>query len=216
MEPPRVLEQEMAPKPAEVPEPVQQESSEPAVTPSVPVPEAALPEAPVETAVPAFHASEAKRSISQSARPAPDLFAKGSDVATMDHEGWDAFVDRLQHRSIPWAASLEHAEFQRVEEGKVVIAFERGSANGSRIQKHGQELLKFLKQDLSNVGSLGIDEVESVENCPHRRRMSRVRLELDRRRQAIEENQAVAQLVERFDGSLAQLRVFGEEELDEH
>ena len=156
------------------------------------------------------------KALRSSGRPSPDMFAEGSDVATLDHEGWDAFVDRLENQSVAWAPSLEHAELQRIEKGKVIIAFEQGSANASRVEKYGRELLRFLKRDFANVTGLGIDQVTSVEHCPYRRRLGRVKSELGRRREAIGEHPVVIELVERFDAKVARLRVYGEEDLNEH
>ena len=154
--------------------------------------------------------------LRKTGRPALDMFDEGRDIATLDHEGWDAFVDRLESQSITWAASLEHAELQRVEKGKVIIAFEPGSANSTRVEKYGRELLRFLKRDFTHVTGLGIDQTESVENCPYRRRVGRVKHELDRRRGAIGEHPVVTQLVEQFDAKVARLRVYGEEEYGEY
>ena len=125
-------------------------------------------------------------------------------------------MDRLEKPSISWAASLEHAELQRVEKGKVIIAFESGSANAHRVEKYGRELLRFLKRDFANVTGLGIDQADSVNNCPYRRRLGRVKNELGRRREAIGEHPVVSELVERFDAKVARLRVYGEEEYNEH
>ena len=156
------------------------------------------------------------QALNKTGRPSPDMFAEGSDIATLNHEGWDAFVDRLENQSVSWAASLEHAELQRVEKGKVIIAFESGSANASRVEKYGRELLRFLKRDFANVTGLGIDQASSVANCPYRRRLSRVKDELGRRREAIGDHPVVSQLVERFDANVARVRVYGEEDYSEH
>jgi DNA polymerase-3 subunit gamma/tau len=155
-------------------------------------------------------------SLSHSSRPSRDMFAEGSDIGTLDHEGWDSFVDRLQNESLPWAASLEHAELQRVDKGKVIIAFEKGSANLERVEEHGRDLLRFLKKDFVNVTGLGIDEVKAIEHCPYRRRLSRVKNELGRRRDVLGEHRVVTQFVDRFDAQVAQVRVYGEEKYNEH
>ena len=167
-------------------------------------------------AAPPAKVERQRSSLSRSSRPSRDMFAEGSDIGTLDHEGWDSFVDRLQNESLPWAASLEHAELQRVEKGKVIIAFEKGSANLQRVEEHGRDLLRFLKKDFVNVTGLGIDEVKSIEHCPYRRRLSRVKDELGRRRDVLGDHKIVTQFVDRFDAQVAQVRVYGEEEYNEH
>ncbi|MGM0576768.1 MAG: DNA polymerase III subunit gamma/tau [Myxococcota bacterium] len=149
------------------------------------------------------------------AEPEPDpsceetlAAAAATAPATFGHDDWEVFVDAVRADDPALAGHLDAGQIVDYRDGVLRLAFQRGAYTTGEARDRRAALLKLLQQHVGGIRQVDVEELESVDETPFKRREARRLAELAARRKAIAEHPKVQALVEQFDGELARVVVY--------
>jgi DNA polymerase III subunit gamma/tau len=200
-----------APEPEEIALPAAEEKAaeiveQPATEPSPAEPVEAL--SPSEDPVEELPASPLEPVIEASVEPARDE----STHLRLDQAGWEAFVEEIRVDSPPLAASLDHSQVVRCDQGVLTLGFRMSALTATQVEEARRQVLERLRERLGPFKALELETLDQIEHSPFQRREIRTAEEEALRRDQITNHPAVQALVNRFDGELRRVMTDTERE----
>jgi len=124
------------------------------------------------------------------------------------NDDWEVFVDSLVEENARLAAFLARGQVTGVSHRTVHVGFIRDAQSGNTATTFLPQIRKLLSQHVNGETIVQIDFVESVEDCPYERREARHRELLAQRKRAVENHPAIAEVVQRFNGTVRHVQAF--------
>ena len=187
--------------------PQKAEASEPpqAPEPVVPAQAEAIEPAPVAVEpelVPVEPASVAVDSAPVAVDSAPVAVDPEQASVRLDQAGWEAFVETLRGEDAPLAASLDHSQVVRCDEGVLTLGFRSAALTATQVEDARRQVLERLRREIGPFKELKLETLEQLEHSPFQRREIRTAEEEALRRDQLTNHPAVQAFVTQFDGEL--------------
>ena len=128
--------------------------------------------------------------------PAPDAPVR------LDQAQWEAFVEEIRQEAAPLAASLDHSQVVRCDQGVLTLGFRVGALTATQVEDARRRVLERLRERVGPFKELKLETLEQLEHSPFQRREIRTAEEEADRRHQLSNHPSVQAFVTRFDGEL--------------
>ncbi len=133
----------------------------------------------------------------------PSALSTAEDVPVrLDQARWETFVEEIRVDSPPLAASLDHSQVVRCDQGVLTLGFRMSALTAIQVEDARRQVLERLRERIGPFKGLELETLEQIEHSPFQRREIRTAEEEAARRDQISNHPAVQALVTRFDGEL--------------
>ena len=120
----------------------------------------------------------------------------------IEQAGWEAFVETLRGEDAPLAASLDHSQVVRCDEGVLTLGFRSAALTATQVEDARRQVLERLRREIGPFKELKLETLEQLEHSPFQRREIRTAEEEALRRDQLTNHPAVQAFVTQFDGEL--------------
>ncbi|MCC6621471.1 MAG: DNA polymerase III subunit gamma/tau [Deltaproteobacteria bacterium] len=143
--------------------------------------------------------------------PPPTIAAPLPDVPPTPslpfaHDDWETFVDLVRGDQPVLAGLLDHARVASFDGGVLALQVS-GDVTQKRLQAGLLAVEELVRAQRPDVVGVRLAKVERVEDTPRMRKNARDEAEREQRRKELERHPLVLEIVERFGGTLAEIRV---------
>ena len=134
--------------------------------------------------------------------PAPPMEPAPDAPVRLDQAQWEAFVEEIRQEAAPLAASLDHSQVVRCDQGVLTLGFRVGALTATQVEDARRRVLERLRERVGPFKELKLETLEQLEHSPFQRREIRTAEEEADRRHQLSNHPSVQAFVTRFDGEL--------------
>ena len=148
---------------------------------------------------------------SRSEPPEVDMAVQGAQAheeLRFNNDDWERFVDSLVDGNARLAAFLARGQVVGVSRRVVHVGFVRDAQSASTASTFLPQIARLLSKTVGGPARIQIELVEAVDDCPFERRERRHHEQMTQKRRALEKHPAVAEVVNRFNGTVRHVQAY--------